>query len=100
MRLRWAVQAAEDLKAIKEFIGRDSPTYAHQVAEELYQAAVAVLPFPDIGRIVPERDDPEIREIVRPPYRIIYRRRPELIEILTIHHSARFLPSDFSGGAV
>jgi toxin ParE1/3/4 len=100
MRLRWTVQAAEDLEAIKKFIARDSSTYAHQVAGELYEAAVGVLPFPDIGRVVPERDDPAIREILRPPYRIIYRRSPDLIEILTIHHSARLLPSDITGGAV
>lgn len=33
MRLRWTLQAAEDLEAIKKFIERDSPTYARQVAE-------------------------------------------------------------------
>ena len=27
MRLRWTLQAAEDLAAIRDFIGRDSPTY-------------------------------------------------------------------------
>ena len=100
MRLRWTVQAAEDLEAIKKFIARDSPTYAQQVVGDLYQAAIGILPFPDVGRIVPERQDPNIREILRPPYRIMYRRRPDLIEILTIHHSARLFPSDFAGGAV
>jgi toxin ParE1/3/4 len=100
MRLRWTLQAAEDLEAIKKFIERDSPTYARQVAEELYEAAAGILPFPDIGRVVPERGEPQIREIQRPPYRIIYRRGPELIEILTIHHSARLLSADLPGGAV
>jgi toxin ParE1/3/4 len=100
MRLRWTLQAAEDLEAIKTFIGRDSPAYARQVAEELYEAAASILPFPDIGRVVPERGEPQIREIQRPPYRIIYRRSQELMEILTTHHSARLLPTDFPGGAV
>ena len=67
--------------------------------EELYEAANAILPFPDIGRMVPERGDPNIREIQRPPYRIMYRRGPELIEILTIHHSARLVPAAFQSGA-
>jgi plasmid stabilization system protein ParE len=40
------------------------------------------------------------REILRPPYRIIYRRGPEIIEILTIHHSSRLLPKEFERGAV
>ena len=100
MRLRWTLQAAEDLVAIKEFIERDSPAYAREIAEELYEAAAGILPFPDIGRVVPERGEAHIREILRPPYRIIYRRSPELIEILTIHHSSRLLPGEFGGGAV
>jgi len=100
MRLRWTLQAAEDLEAIKKFIGRDSPVYARQVVEELYEAAVGIPGFPDIGRVVPERAQPTIREIQRPPYRIIYRRGPDLIEVLTIHHSARLLPADLQGGAV
>jgi plasmid stabilization system protein ParE len=99
MQLRWTVQAAEDLEAIRKFIERDSPAYARQVVEGLFEAATGILPFPDIGRAVPERGEPHIREIQRPPYRIIYRRGAELIEILTIHHSARLLPRDFPGGA-
>lgn len=99
MRLRWTLQAAADLAAIRDFIGRDSPTYARQIAEDLYEAAAGVRAFPDIGRIVPERGDPGIREILRPPYRIIYRRGAEIVEILTIHHSARLLPSEVGSGA-
>jgi plasmid stabilization system protein ParE len=99
MRLRWTFQAAEDLEAIKKFIERDSPTYARQVAEELYAAAVGIAVFPDMGRVVPERSEAQIREVQRPPYRIIYRRTAALIEVLTIHHSARPLPATLSGGA-
>jgi plasmid stabilization system protein ParE len=94
MRLRWTLQAAEDLAAIRNFIGRDSPTYARQVVEQLYEAAGRLVAFPDIGRIVPERREPNIREILRPPYRVIYRRGAELVEVLTIHHSSRLLPED------
>jgi toxin ParE1/3/4 len=100
MRLRWTVQAAEDLAAIKDFIGRDSPTYARQVVERLYESAGRLVVFPDIGRIVPERGQPNIREILRAPYRIIYRREAELVEVLTIHHASRLLPEDLGRGAV
>ena len=100
MHLRWSVQAAEDLAAIKDFIGRDSPTYARQIVEQLYDAAGRLVGFPDVGRVVPERGQPNIREILRPPYRVIYRRGDELVEILTIHHSSRLLPRDLGSGAV
>lgn len=29
--------------------------------------------FPNAGRIVPELEHPEIREVIEPPYRIVYR---------------------------
>ena len=100
MRLRWTLQAADDLVAIREFIGRDSISYARQVIEGLYEAAGEITAFPDMGRVVPEWGQPDIREILRPPYRIVYRRRPEVIEILTVHHSARLFPGDLRTGAV
>jgi plasmid stabilization system protein ParE len=65
-----------------------------KVVEQLYEAAGRLVAFPDIGRIVPERREPNIREILRPPYRVIYRRGAELVEVLTIHHSSRLLPED------
>jgi len=37
--LRWAPQAAEDLEAIRAFIGRDSVAYARAVVERLFLAA-------------------------------------------------------------
>jgi len=100
MRLRWTLQAADDLAAIKEFIGRDSAIYARQVVERLYEAVSELSAFPDIGRIVPERGQSDIREILRPPYRIVYRRGDEIIEILTIHHSSRVFPEDLGRGPV
>jgi plasmid stabilization system protein ParE len=43
-----------------------------------------------IGRIVPEIEIVEIRELIEGNYRIIYRIfSKESIEILTVHHSAR-----------
>ena len=96
--LRWAPQAAEDLEAIRAFIGRDSVAYARAVVERLFLAAQQLKAFPDSGRAVPERASPDIRELVRPPYRIVYRRRPDLVEILTIHHAARPIPLDVETG--
>jgi toxin ParE1/3/4 len=100
MRLRWTRQAAEDLATIKEFIGRDSPTYALGIARHLYHATETLVAFPESGRVVPERGQPEIRELIRPPYRIIYRRGTDLVEVLTIHHSSRPLPGSIREGAV
>jgi plasmid stabilization system protein ParE len=91
-RIRWTLQAADDLEAIHEFIARDSAHYARLVVERLLQAIDQLEQFPDSGRIVPELDDPSVREIVRSPYRIVYRRRNETVELLTIFHASRKIP--------
>ena len=45
--------------------------------------------FPRLGRVVPEIDREDIREIILGKYRIIYHIIAEEVEIITIHHGAR-----------
>jgi plasmid stabilization system protein ParE len=97
--VRWTEQAANDLAAILEFIRRDSPAYARLVVGRLYDAIGKLRDFPDLGRVVPEREQPTLRELILPPYRVVYRRATDLVEILTIFHSARLLPETISGDA-
>lgn len=47
--------------------------------------------LPRSGRVVPELGRDDIREIFVQSYRIIYRARPDTVEILTVHHGARVL---------
>lgn len=90
--LRWTEQAADDLAAIRDYVARDSAAYAHIVAERLYSSVGYLREFPDLGRIVPERAQPELRELIRQRYRIVYRHAGDLVEILTIFHSTRPFP--------
>ncbi|HNU31913.1 MAG TPA: type II toxin-antitoxin system RelE/ParE family toxin [Sedimentisphaerales bacterium] len=50
--------------------------------------------FPESGRVVPEFDDPTIREVIRRPCRIVYRvkHQERIIEIARIWHTARGMP--------
>jgi plasmid stabilization system protein ParE len=50
--------------------------------------------FPELGRIVPDYRNDDIREIVFRPYRIVYRVNHEnkICEIARVWHSARGLP--------
>ena len=43
---------------------------------------------------MPEFEDPQVRDIVRRTYRIVYRLVGDIqVHVLTIHHGARQLPS-------
>jgi plasmid stabilization system protein ParE len=90
--VRWTEQAADDLASIRDFIGRDSAAYALATVERLFLAVDQLRTFPDSGRVVPERDEPGLRELIRSPYTIVYRRRANVVEVLTVFHATRAFP--------
>jgi addiction module RelE/StbE family toxin len=91
-KVRWSPQAVRDLEAIRDYIAKDSPRYAALVIERIIGAVERLSSFPESGRIVPERNDPAIREVIVKPYRVVYRVRPELVEIATVFRASRLLP--------
>jgi len=89
--IKWTPQAADDLEAITEFIAKDSTSYAELFAINSMSAIERLSEFPYSGRIVPEINDPVIREILFGNYRIVYRVNDNLVELLMINHCARLL---------
>ena len=92
VRLNWTPRSLNDLDSIAEFISEDSVKYAKIQVKRIRNKAKIILNQIYIGRIVPEYNDPTIREIIMGNYRIIYRIfSTNEIDILTIHHSARII---------
>lgn len=89
--VRWTPQAANDLDAIAEFISQDSPHYSSLFVLDVLYAVDRLDQFPKSGRVVPEIDDPLIREVILGNYRIIYRVHQDIVEILTVFHGSRLL---------
>jgi plasmid stabilization system protein ParE len=86
----WTERAQDDLAAIHAFIQADSTHYASVTVRRLLGAVDRLHDFPHSGRAVPEFSDPEVREVVMRPYRIVYRIvSPTEIHVLTVHHGAR-----------
>lgn len=92
MIVRWTETAADDVVAIRDYVAQDSPLAAQAIAAKLVDAVEVLASFPDCGRMVPERADPVLRELIRPPYRIVYERGSDAVLILTIFHAARRFP--------
>ncbi len=92
--VRWTAQAAEDLDCIAQYIAKDSPHHASLFVANLLKAVERLASFPSSGRIVPEVNDPAIRETILGSYRLVYRVKEGVVVILTVHHGARlFDPS-------
>ncbi len=94
-QVNWTDQALEDLKAICLFIARDSKRIAEIFADKIFSVTDRLEHFPLSGRIVPELNRKEIRDIIHGNYRIIYRVLGNRVDILTVHHAARLLRTDF-----
>src|SRR5687767_14811823 len=60
--------------------------YAEQVIDRVVQRLEQAQRFPESGRAVPEYMQPDIRELLEFPYRLIYRVQPDAIEVLAILH--------------
>jgi plasmid stabilization system protein ParE len=92
LALRWTDQAVAQLAVIAEYISIASPVYAEQVVERLAGRLEQACTFPASGRIVPEVQRDEIRELIEPPYRLVYRVLPEVIEVVAVLHSRQQFP--------
>ena len=64
MRILWSPQSLRDLDAIHGYIAKDSEHYAGLTIARIFSAVEQLIQFPRSGRIVPERDEPEIREVI------------------------------------
>lgn len=88
----WSIPARNDLKQIYDYISKDSKYYATNVAQQIISRANNLNKFPEIGRVVPEIGDVNVREIIIYSYRMIYEVVPNGVQILAIIHGKR----DFS----
>ncbi|MBI4931140.1 MAG: type II toxin-antitoxin system RelE/ParE family toxin [Bacteroidetes bacterium] len=89
----WTNPAKIDLRDIHDYIARDSKYYAQKVSQDIIDKSEKLNLFPEIGRIVPEIDDPNIREIFIYSYRLIYEILPDSVQVLALIHGKR----DFIG---
>ena len=73
---------------------RERPSAAAKWLRQLLAGVQALGRFPQRGRMVPELDRTEIREIIQAPYRVIYRVDAKRVVILTVRHSRRAFDRD------
>lgn len=93
MKVRWTARARTDLAEIHRFIADDSPQAAHHVVQSIVAAGKRLAQFPESGRVVPESFTHDIREVIAPPYRILYVLRESGVYVLGVVHSKREMAS-------
>lgn len=87
--LIWTPRARADLKAIHDYIAKDSPQNAKSVVREMLRRAEALVELPHLGRVVSELNDAQLREIPAYSWRILYHLRDRNVFIVTVIHKRR-----------
>ena len=94
LRIIWSQTAGEDLREIAYYIARDNQKAAVQPANRIFHYIESASELPYSNRMVPEKADQTIREIILKPYRIIYSidNDRNTLHVLRIWHGCRGEP--------
>jgi len=92
VKVHWTDTARDHLRAIHAYIATNSPQYAAYVVDRLTRRSQQIAEFPLSGRVVPEFEVPQIRQVLEGSYRIIYYIKPDQIDVLAVIHAAQQIP--------
>jgi len=92
LEVTFAESAILDLEDIREYYREQQvPEVGERFLQEIIALAEDLPTHPDRGRIVPEFNQPLLRELVHPPFRIVYRRDSQRIAIVRVWRSERLM---------
>ena len=94
MKIVWSPLAVDRASEIAHYIAQDEPSAAEKWVETVFSKVEQLKTSPEIGRIVPELNNNQFRELIYGNYLIIYRVEKNQISVLTIRHGKQILPID------
>jgi len=90
--IEFAESALNDLEEILAWYAEQQvPDVGERLVREIVARIEQLTEFPESGRIVPEFDLKTIREVIHPPFRLVYRIDPAKIWIVRVWRSERLL---------
>ena len=88
----FSASAVEDLEGIKDWYAEQGvPDAADRLVREVFSRLENLRAGPNWGRIVPEFNQTFLRELILPPFRIVYRREQAHVRVVRIWRSERLL---------
>lgn len=88
-QVAWTETAWRDLERIAAYIAEDSPGYAAALVRRVRDRARSLEEMAERGRLVPELEEPTVRELVIGSYRLMYEIDGANVNILGLIHGAR-----------
>lgn len=91
-RVSLAASALRDLEEVLAYYREQGvPLTGERLVGEIITQIESLADHPDRGRMVPEFSRPGLRELIHPPFRIVYRRDPAKVRVVRIWRSERLL---------
>ena len=86
----WTIRAVEQVEQIGSFIEKDSPFQSRRVVQLIIKETRKLKEFPKIGKMIPEVQEEQYRELRVFNYRILYKIIDEKrIAIVGVVHGSR-----------
>lgn len=93
--IQFAESALRDFEEMRIWYAEQGvPEIAERFINEIFLRVEALSKHPDMGRIVPEFGQKGLRELIHPPFRLVYRCEVELVSIVRVWRSERLLRVD------
>ncbi len=91
-----AVELAEsaigDIEEIRDWYAAEQvQEVGERLVTEIFDRIESLTTHPEMGRVVPEFDVDWLRELIHPPFRIVYKRESERVRIVRVWRSQRLL---------
>lgn len=92
MKIHLTDSAISDLREIQVYYEKQLvPQVGNRLVKEILARVETLTDNPDIGRLVPEFNSENVRELIHKPFRVVYLRESALIFIVRVWRSERVL---------
>ncbi len=91
IKIIWSQESLDDIESIASYIEKDSIHYANSVVKSIFSKVDILLNFPLLGRVVPEYQNENIRELFIYSYRLIYKVDKNIIAVVAVIHGKRLI---------
>jgi toxin ParE1/3/4 len=90
--ISFAKSALEDLNKLRRWYAEQLvPDVGQRLVAEIFARIETLQNHPEMGRMVPEFGLPFLRELIQPPFRVVYRQEKNRVRVVRIWRSERLL---------
>ena len=92
MEITFALSAISDLEKMNDYYAEQGvPQIGKKFVVDIVAHIQTLIDHPDIGRVVPEFSKDYIRELIHPPFRVVYLHEENTIQVIRVWRSERLL---------